>query len=209
MCAKGNWHMVDASQQRMSVEIFRSFYAGRPDEERWELINGVATKLPRSTLPHQCIASNLQFGLMDALCDREPVLTALQQIAVNIGPFAKYDDPSPDIIVIDDITDVALDERYTDRFYLVAEIVSSSDRVDVERKRMVYKLHKSCTCILTVQQDRFEVRVNLRTDIGWSEQTLKRPDDVLALPDFGLRCKLSDLYRGTRLVPRQPRQRSS
>jgi len=47
--------MVDPFQRRMSVERFRRFYAGRPDEERWELINGVATKLARSTLPHQRI----------------------------------------------------------------------------------------------------------------------------------------------------------
>jgi Uma2 family endonuclease len=201
--------MVDAAQQRMSVEIFRNFYAGRPDEERWELINGVATKLATSTPTHQRIASNLQFGLMDALDDREPVLTALQRVAVNIGASAKYDDPSPDVVVIDDIIGDALDERYANRFYLVAEIVSPSDRVDVESKREVYKLHEFCTCILTVQQERFEVRVDLRTDTGWSDQVLKEPDDILALPDFGLRCKLSDLYRDTRLVPRQPRQRSS
>jgi len=201
--------MVDASQQRMSVEIFRNFYAWRPDEERWELINGVATKLATSTRAHQRIASNLQFGLMEALRDREPVLTALQRIAVNIGSSAKYDDPSPDIVVIDDIIGGALDERYADRFYLVAEIVSASDKVDVESKREIYKLHDSCSCILTVQQDRFEVRVDLRTDTGWSEQVIKKPDDTLALSDFGLRCKLSDLYRGTPLVPRQPRQRSS
>jgi Uma2 family endonuclease len=199
--------MIGASQQRMSVEMFRSFYAERPDEERWELIEGVASKLARSTLPHQRIASNLQFGLMDALRDREPVLTALQRIAVNIGPSAKYDDPSPDIVVIDDVTDVALDERYADRFYLVAEIVSSSDRVDIERKRMVYKLHNSCNCILVVQQERFEVRIDLRTDAGWSEQVLKKPDDILALLDFGLRCKVADLYRRTRLVTRQHRSR--
>jgi len=111
--------------------------------------------------------------------------------------------------VIDDIVGVSLDERYADHFYLVAEIVSSSDCVDVERKREIYKLHEACTCILTVQQDRFEVRVDLRTDAGWREQVLKQGDDTLALPDFGLRCKVADLYRGTRLVPRKRSQRSS
>jgi len=146
---------------------------------------------------------------MDALRDCNPVLTALQRIAVNIGAAVKYDDPSPDVVVIDDIVSAWLDERYADRFYLVAEIMSPSDRVDIESKREIYKLHEFCTCILTVQQERFEVRVDLRTDAGWNEQVLNKPDDILALPDFGLHCKVSDLYRGTRLVPRQPRQRSS
>jgi hypothetical protein len=30
-------------------------------------------------------------------------------------------------------------------------------------------------------------------------------DDLLELPDFGLRCKVADLYRGTALRPRGSR----
>jgi hypothetical protein len=64
-------------------------------------------------------------------------------------------------------------------------------------------LHETCSCVLTIQQDRQEVRVDLRTGTGWQEQVLANPDDLLVLPDFGLRCKLSELYRGTRLQPRK------
>jgi hypothetical protein len=32
---------------------------------------------------------------------------------------------------------------------------------------------------------------------------LTGPDDALAIEEFGLRCKLSDLYRGTALHPRR------
>jgi hypothetical protein len=42
----------------------------------------------------------------------------------------------------------------------------------------------------------------VRTDAGWTQV---KPDDVLDLPAFGLRCKLSDLYRGTALQPHQPK----
>jgi hypothetical protein len=58
-----------------------------------------------------------------------------------------------------------------------------------------------------VQQDRFEVSIDLRTETGWSEQVLKQAEDILALPAFGLRCSVADLYRGTPLLPR--RRRSS
>jgi hypothetical protein len=34
---------------------------------------------------------------------------------------------------------------------------------------------------------------------------LVKPDNALDLPGFGLRCKLSDLYRRTALQPRQPK----
>jgi hypothetical protein len=51
------------------------------------------------------------------------------------------------------VIDVAqgADERYADRFYLVAEVVSASDRPKIEGKREIYKLHDACNCILTIQ----------------------------------------------------------
>jgi len=190
---------------RMSLELFRQFVEGRPDKERWELIDGVAMMMAPPTLAHQRIASNLERLLLDALEIHAPTLTAFQAIGVNLGPAVQDYDPEPDIVVVDDSTAEIPDERYAERFYLVAEVVSSSDRVDVNRKRAIYKLHESCTCILTVQQERFEVCVDSRTDAGWTEQTLTKPDDVLVLPDFGLHCKLADVYRRTPLLPRQPR----
>jgi Uma2 family endonuclease len=121
---------------------------------------------------------------------------------LNLGPAVEDYDPEPDVVVIDSDVTERVGERYVGRFYLVAEIVSSSDRPVIEHKRSVYKLHESCQCILTIQQDRFEVRIDTRIDAGWSERTLTNPNDVLALPDFGLSCEVSDLYRGTPLLPR-------
>jgi Uma2 family endonuclease len=187
---------------RMSVELFRGFVEGRPDEEHWELIDGVAMMMAPPTKAHQRIASNLERLLNDALERHSPALVAYQRVGVNLGPNVQDYDPEPDVTVVDAEDD---DERYSDRFYLAAEIVSSSDRNHVESKRSIYKLHDSRTCILTVQQDRFEIRIDLRIDTGWSEQVLKKPDDTLTLPDFGLRCSVADLYRGTPLMPRQPR----
>jgi Uma2 family endonuclease len=155
-------------------------------------------------MAHQRIASNLERLLLDALERHNPSLTAFQAIGVNLGPVIQDDDPEPDVVVTDSAAADALGERYAEHFYLVAEVVSSSDRVDVNRKREVYKLHEACTCILTVQQDRVDVRIDLRGKAGWAEKILTKLDDVLALPDFGLRCKLADIYRATPLAPRQP-----
>jgi Uma2 family endonuclease len=186
---------------RLSVELFRAFYATRPDEERWQLIDGVAVMMPPPTVAHQRIASNLQRLLDQALELHAPTLTALQRLGVNIAPPVEDYDPEPDVAVIDASASRDPDRRYIDRFYLAAEIVSESDRAWVEKKREIYKFHESCTCILTVQQDRVEVRTNMRTNGLWSGQMLKSPDDPLVLPDFGLRCRLADLYRGTALEP--------
>jgi Uma2 family endonuclease len=191
------------AQQRMTVGQFRQFIEGRPDKERWELIDGCRHDDGAAYPAHQHIASNLERLLLDALEAHAPALTAFQAIGVNVGP--AVEDPEPDVVVTDSSVEEVQDERYIDRFYLAAEIISLSERVDIDRKRSIYKLHDSCNCILTLQQERFEVRIDLRTDTGWSEQVLKRPDDLLALPAFGLRCKLADLYRGTPLMPRRPR----
>jgi Uma2 family endonuclease len=198
--------MAGVSQRkppRMSVDLFRRFVQGRPEEEHWELIDGVAMMMAPPTLAHQCIASNLQRLLHNALENHAPTLSVFQRAGVNLAPAVQDYDPEPDIVVIDSDAVERPGERYASRFYLVAEIVSASDRVDVESKRAVYKLHESCRCILTVQQDRCEVRVDIRADDGWKDQVLSKPDDLLTLPDFGLQCKLADLYRGTALQPRK------
>jgi Putative restriction endonuclease len=83
-------------QTRMSVELFRQFVADRSDKERWELIDGVAMMMAPPTLAHQCIASNLQLLLNQALESHSPTLVALQTIGVNIAPTVEDYDPEPD-----------------------------------------------------------------------------------------------------------------
>jgi len=196
--------MAGAAQRqtpRLSVDLFRSFYATRPDEEQWQLIDGVAIMMTPPTVGHQIIASNLQTVLFQALRQHAPELIAIQRLGVNIGAQIKDYDPEPDVAVIDASTAREPERRYVDRFYLAAEIVSESDRSWVDKKREIYKLHETCTCVLTVQQDQFYVRVDLRTGDGWTESILRQASDVLVLSNFGLRCELADLYRGTALQP--------
>jgi hypothetical protein len=44
------------------------------------------------------------------------------------------------------------------------------------------------------------VQVDRRIEEQWIEQVLTDSDEVPALDDFGLRCKLSDLYRGAACI---------
>src|SRR5262245_45894902 len=188
---------------RMSIEAFRRFVEHTPDEQHWELIDGVAMMMAPPTVAHQIIAANLQFLLNNALENHDPTLFSCQRVGVNLAPAVDDYDPEPDVVVIDSEIGERPGERYAGRFHLVAEIVSASDRVDVQKKRAVYRRHESCRCIIIVQQDRCEVRVDTRTGDGWSEHVLTRLDEMLELPDFGLKCKISDVYRGTALQPRQ------
>jgi Uma2 family endonuclease len=184
---------------RLSVEVFRGFLEGRPDEERWELIDGVAVMMTPPTLAHQRIATNLQRILNEALERHDPTRAALQRAGLDLAPAVEDCDPEPDVVVIDSQLSKQPGLRYANRFYLAAEVVSDRDRIYIESKRSVYKLHETCACVLTIEQDRCMVRIDTRAGAGWQEQLLTDFDDVLVLPGFGVRCKIAELCRWTAL----------
>jgi Uma2 family endonuclease len=195
--------MTGAISAPLSIETFRAWVESRPDEEHWELIGGVAMMMAPATHDHQRIASNLERLLNNALEAHRPELAAYQRVGLNLAPVAPDYDPESDVVVIS--ADENGDERYSDRFYLAAEVVSAGDRKTVESKRDIYKRHPDCRCVLVIQQDRFDVSVVVLTDAGWAERRLTRSGDQLILEEFGLRCTLADLYRGTVLQPRAGR----
>src|SRR5229473_2169442 len=186
--------MVSAVRQlapMLSVASFRAWLESRPDEEHWELIEGVPMMMTPPNRRHQRIASNLEALLNAALARHDPALAAYHDIGVNIISAVPYD-PEPDVTVIRE--DENPDPRYAERFYLVAEVLSESDRGVIESKRDIYRAHPSCTCILLVRQDFLEIIVDRRTEDGWYSQVLHGADQ-LALPEFGLICSVMDIYR--------------
>jgi Uma2 family endonuclease len=198
--------MAGASQQKippLSVEAFRIWVASRPDEERWELVDGVPMMMAPPTRDHQRIASNLERLLneaMERLPDAQtPRRAAYQRIGVNLAPVVQNYDPEPDVVVVEVAT--GDDPRYADRFFLAAEVVSPSDIPSIEAKCELYKRHPDCACILVIRQDRYEANVDLRTRDGWTRRTLTAPAERLILPAFGLECSLAQIYQGT-LGPR-------
>ena len=117
---------AERSRPGLSVEAFRAFYQGRPDEERWELIDGVPMMMAPPTFLHQRIASNLERMLNDALETRDPARAAYQRGKLNLKRAVPITIPnrmwSWSNVVL------APDQHYADRFYLAAEVVSDSDR---------------------------------------------------------------------------------
>ncbi len=188
--------MVGATRQQapiLSVATFRAWLASRPDEEHWELIEGVPMMMMPPNRRHQRIVTNLEVLLNSALRRHDPALVAYHDIGVNIVSAVPYD-PEPDVAVIRE--DENPDTRYAERFYLVAEILSESDKGIIEGKREIYRAHPCCTCILLVRQDRAEITVDRRAADGWHVEVLDGGDQ-LVLPEFGLACAVLDVYRDT------------
>src|SRR3954451_329941 len=163
----------------LSIEAFRTWLDSRPEKERWELIAGVPMMMAPPTHDHQRLASNLERLLNDALEAYQPQFCAYQRVGLNLAPVAPDYDPEPDVAVIS--ADERGDVRYSDRFFLAAEIVSASDKMSVQDKRDIYKRHSDCRCVLIIQQGRFDVSCNILAAEGWTERRLRRPQDELIL----------------------------
>lgn len=198
-----------ARLRRMSPGEFWSFYETRPEEERWELYDGVPVMMMTPVFPvHNRIGSNLERLLNDALAEHDPSRIAYQRLGVELPDVGDYR-PEPDVSVID--YELPPNDRYPTRAYLLAEIVSSTDRervpgtreTRIAAKRRIYRQHAACDAVLTIEQDRIEVLVETRTPDGWTARTLTKAEDELALPTFGLRCQVGDLYRNTPLGSRR------
>jgi Uma2 family endonuclease len=187
---------------QMTGSDFRAFQDRRPDHERWELIAGVPTQITTPPLTHNRIAGNLERLLNDALAVHAPDRVALQRPGIELG--SSEFRPEPAVAVIDAVFDPG--QRFVERAYLLAEIVSSSDDMRapetgaewIEVKRSIYLAHPACEAVLTIEQERMEVRVDVRTKAGWTSQTLGAADE-LHLSGFGLRCAVAQIYDGTPL----------
>jgi Uma2 family endonuclease len=106
-------------------------------------------------------------------------------------------------------------QRFVDRAYLLAEIVSGSDEVSVpalsrrwvDVKRDIYRSHEHCQAVLIVSQDHLEVELDRKTEQGRVSSVFRGAGSELSIPTFGLRCVVADLYDKTPLAPRPTSQR--
>lgn len=193
----GDW--LSDNKWRLTLEQFQAFYEDRPKSEKWELIAGVPVMMPPPRIVHQRIASNLSRLLMDACELLRPDWIPDREIGIVI-PAEKEWNPEPDVTVVD--TDIAIDQIYAPRFYMVAEVLSPNDKPSVlAAKRAWYKAHEHCLAVIFVEQERIGLEIEARADeeSPWIKSTLENPDSVLTLPVLGNIGRLQDLYANTPL----------
>jgi hypothetical protein len=111
--------------------------------------------------------------------------------------------------------DFGAGQRFVEKAYLLAEIISGTDDVSVpgtnrrwvDVKRELYRSHEHCQAVLIVSQDRMQVEVDLRTEAGWEGSLLEDGGAELVIPAVGFRCFVADLHDKTPLQPRPTSQR--
>ena len=102
--------------------------------------------------------------------------------------------PEADVAVEDNAADY---ESYSDKFYLVVEVLSDSNTdKEVELKRLRYMQHPDNLYVLIISQKHLSVMVWARR-LNWQPQELTRLDATLELPEFGFTTTLRTIYAGT------------
>jgi Uma2 family endonuclease len=187
------------STVHMPMHLFEAWRDSRPDEERWQLIDGVPMMMPPPTLVHQRIASNLERALEARLDVVQNGMAVAREIGIKLPDVLNYL-PEPDVAVID--ADIRLGQVYAERFYVIAEVLSDSESAKlIDAKLGFYKGHADCVAVLLVRQDAVHITTHERSPQGgWQVRAIAGLDAELGLPTLGSVCRLMALYRGTPLA---------
>ncbi|HWN52579.1 MAG TPA: Uma2 family endonuclease [Xanthobacteraceae bacterium] len=183
----------------MDVDEFMAFLETRPKGEHWDLIEGSAVMMAPPSYAHRRIAFNLCNLLNSAFTARRLDLFAYFDVGVRT-PGVRNFQPQPDVAVVPGVSGYDL---YSERFQLVAEVLSPSNtRQEIDLKLRRYREAPDNLYAMVIEPRGFLVEIHAKNR-NWQPAILMHADDSIEMPEFGLRCSVADLYRGTPLDPRQ------
>jgi Uma2 family endonuclease len=179
----------------MTVEDFYAFTDTRPDEEKWELIDGEPILNASPAILHQQILANILYVL--AREQRQLSWTAIPGIGAMISDISR---PEPDVMVLPKgFSSSDRLQRHTGEAIVLFEIMSpSTSGRDLKWKRAAYAGMPALTHYVVVAQDSVEVVVFARR-VGFDEQRLRSLGDGLELDSLDVSLPLDEIYRDTGL----------
>jgi Uma2 family endonuclease len=176
-----------------------AFLETRPDNERWDLIEGVAVMMAPPSYAHQRITRNFCELLNSAFSERRLDLFAYFSAGVR-NPGIRNFQPEPDVVVV---PGVAGKDLYSEKFQLAGEIMSPTNtRQEIDLKLRRYREGPDNLYVVVIEPGEFLVEIYARRE-SWQPKVLKQPNDIVEMPEFGLRCCVVEIYRGTSLDPQR------
>ncbi len=182
----------------MTVEEFYAFTDTRPDEEKWELIEGEPILNAAPSRLHQRIIKNLIL----ALGNRERELAASWTVLPGLGVrVSETDRPEPDVLVVpSDYRPLDPQERDTSDVIAAFEVLSPSTKArDLRWKRTAYTSLRSLTHYIVIAQDAVDVVVFAR-DEDFAEKRIRSIDKVIELRSLGISLPVAEIYSDTGLA---------
>ena len=186
----------------MDLDEFMAFLETRPDEERWDLIEGVAVMMTPPSYAHQRIVYNLCNLLNQAFAEQGQDLFAYPSAGVRSPGLLNFQ-PEPDVVVVPGVSGY---ELYSEHFQLVAEVLSPTNtRAEINLKLRRYREAPDNLYAVVIEPREFLVEIYAKSQ-NWQRARLTDPNDPIAMPELGPRCTVVDLYRGTPLDPQRSGQ---
>ena len=177
----------------MNVEEYFAFTDSRPDNEKWELIEGEPVLQASPSTRHQAIVANVIYCLQAIRRERRPSWIAIPGIGVRVSDTSL---PEPDIL-IGPPGDGA--SRECDDIVVAIEVLSDSTaNRDLRWKRKAYTRLASLMYYVVIAQDAAEVLVYARA-ANFTEQRIESLAAVLDLPALGISLSLADIYQDIEL----------
>ena len=184
-----------APEQQMTIEEFLAFTSTRPEEERWELIEGAPVLNPSPIDYHQIVVTNIVTFLMRAKVERHASWMPLVGTGTRV-PASEHSLPVPDVMVKErPLTGSPVSD---DALVLFEVLSRSNTKVDQAWRRKVYASVPNCQHYVTVSLKTVNVAAYDRAS-GWQQRSLADLSDALDLPALGLAIPVADIYRWTPL----------
>ena len=181
----------------MTVEEYFAFTETRPDNEKWELIDGEPILNASPSKLHQTIFWNLALLIGTIQRQRPQSWEASPGVGVRVSDASL---PEPDIFIVP--AGSARRDPYgreTSEVLVAFEILSpSTAERDLRWKRTAYTSLPSLTHYVVIAQDAADIVVFAR-DAGFAERRLRSLADTLELPALGISLPLAEIYRDTDL----------
>jgi Uma2 family endonuclease len=179
-------------QSPMRAEEFFAFLETRPDDERWELIDGEPILNPTPTYSHQIVIRNLIVLLVEESRRSGRGWQVLPGLGVRLSDVSV---PVPDVLVRPNkpIRGVECDDMI-----IAFEVLSpSSVKRDLRWKRAAYATLPTLRQYVVIAQDSVDVLSLFREAGGepFGERRFQRRDETLDLPAIGARADLREIYR--------------
>jgi Uma2 family endonuclease len=181
----------------MTVEEFYAFTDTRPDNEKWELIEGEPILNASPSPVHQWIVRNLVIFLGNNEVKLNAPWVVLPGLGVRLSRTSR---PEPDVLIIPRAAFSAdPSERDVNEMIVAFEILSPSTAGrDLRWKRTAYTNLPSLTHYIVIAQDAVDVVVFPREN-GFAERRHRSLQDVVEMPALGIALPLAEIYRDTGL----------